>query len=146
MLYRVLLSDNLQIINRHLRRDLRFYLKQIPCKVALIQDNFSVQIFRPHAASDTDAIHHKLYYSMTKAVPVLSNAQPQGTDIMDQSILNYRSYPQSSIVSSPSLIKSNLLPSSSSSYSFPLDIMPYSKQEKSGRAVAYVIFNSQTNR
>lgn len=33
--------------NRHLRRDLKFYEKHVPCKVALIQDSLSVELLKP---------------------------------------------------------------------------------------------------
>ncbi|XP_061970639.1 probable serine/threonine-protein kinase PBL21 [Populus nigra] len=62
------------VLDRHLRKDLRFYLKQIPCKVALIQDNLSVVIFeKPHTTAETDAVEQKLFYSMSKPVPVLNS-------------------------------------------------------------------------
>ncbi|XP_039170480.1 probable serine/threonine-protein kinase PBL23 [Eucalyptus grandis] len=56
------------ILDRHLRRDLRFYLKQIPCKVAIIQDSLSVDVLRPETAIDTDSMEHKSFYSITKSV------------------------------------------------------------------------------
>ncbi|BBH08757.1 Protein kinase protein with adenine nucleotide alpha hydrolases-like domain [Prunus dulcis] len=57
------------VLDRHLRRDLRFYLKQVPCKVAIIQDSLAVDIVRPHTTDDTDTIEHKLFYSLSKPVP-----------------------------------------------------------------------------
>ncbi|EEF42047.1 Serine/threonine-protein kinase PBS1, putative [Ricinus communis] len=65
------------ILDRHLRRDLKFFLKQIPCKVALIQDNLSVVLKRPHFTNETDPIEHKPFYSMSKPVPLLN---PQEED------------------------------------------------------------------
>ncbi|XP_020097901.1 probable serine/threonine-protein kinase PBL5 isoform X1 [Ananas comosus] len=35
------------ILDRHLRRDLKFYEKHVPCKVALIQDSLSVELLKP---------------------------------------------------------------------------------------------------
>lgn len=70
------------ILDRHLRRDLRFYLKQIPCKVAIIQDSLSVDVLRPETAIDTDSMEHKSFYSSTKSV--LSVASQVG-EITEQS-------------------------------------------------------------
>ncbi|KAI3464593.1 hypothetical protein Pfo_021256 [Paulownia fortunei] len=46
VLNRVLAEDFCLIIccDRHLRKELRFYLKHIPCKVALVLDNFSLEL------------------------------------------------------------------------------------------------------
>ncbi|KAK6114955.1 hypothetical protein DH2020_007224 [Rehmannia glutinosa] len=58
--------------DRHLRKELRFYLKHIPCKVALVLDNFSLEVLRPYYSDKaTDNIEHKLYYSLSKLVPIL---------------------------------------------------------------------------
>lgn len=54
--------------DRHLRRDLRFYQKQIPCKVALIQDSLAVEILRRETAIEPDSIEHKSFYTITKSV------------------------------------------------------------------------------
>lgn len=54
---------------RHLRRDSTYYLKHIPCKVALIGDNLSVKVVRPYSIVDADSIEHKLYFSVAKQVP-----------------------------------------------------------------------------
>ncbi|KAM1537418.1 hypothetical protein PS1_002352 [Malus domestica] len=62
------------ILDRHLRRDMRFYLKKIPCKVAIIQDSLAVDVVRPHTTDDTDTMEHKLFFSLSKPVP-LSNYQ-----------------------------------------------------------------------
>ncbi|KAK6114969.1 hypothetical protein DH2020_007238 [Rehmannia glutinosa] len=60
------------VLNRHLRKELRYYLKNIPCKVALVLDNFSLEVLRPYYSDKaTDNIEHKLYYSLSKLVPIL---------------------------------------------------------------------------
>ncbi|KAK6131993.1 hypothetical protein DH2020_034267 [Rehmannia glutinosa] len=60
------------VLNRHLRKELRFYLKNIPCKVALVLDNFSLEVLRPYYSDKaTVNIEHKLYYSLSKLVPIL---------------------------------------------------------------------------
>ncbi|XP_025013320.2 serine/threonine-protein kinase CDG1 isoform X1 [Ricinus communis] len=76
------------ILDRHLRRDLKFFLKQIPCKVALIQDNLSVVLKRPHFTNETDPIEHKPFYSMSKPVPLLN---PQEGENDGQSVASSKS-------------------------------------------------------
>ncbi|KAH1096785.1 hypothetical protein J1N35_013706 [Gossypium stocksii] len=56
--------------SRHLRRDLKLYLKQIPCKVALVQDSLNVDVLRNHTISEPDIGDQKVYsMSKSKAVP-----------------------------------------------------------------------------
>ncbi|KAL0360306.1 UNVERIFIED_CONTAM: Proline-rich receptor-like protein kinase PERK13 [Sesamum radiatum] len=60
------------VLNRHLRKETRFYLKHIPCKVALILDNFSLEVLRPYYSDKTTVnTEHKLFYSLSKLVPLL---------------------------------------------------------------------------
>ncbi|KAB2623800.1 protein kinase APK1B [Pyrus ussuriensis x Pyrus communis] len=63
------------ILDRHLRRDLRFYLKKIPCKVAVIQDSLAVDVVRPHTTDDTDTIEHKLFFSLSKPFHQMNKPQ-----------------------------------------------------------------------
>ncbi|KAH6789126.1 hypothetical protein C2S51_004132 [Perilla frutescens var. frutescens] len=59
------------ILDRHLRTDLRFYLKHIPCKVALILDNLSVEVLRPYPSNKKiEYVKDKLFYSLSKSVPL----------------------------------------------------------------------------
>ncbi|KAJ0086735.1 hypothetical protein Patl1_08191 [Pistacia atlantica] len=44
------------ILDRHLRRDQGFYLRQIPSKLALIQDSLDVEILRSKTTNETDAL------------------------------------------------------------------------------------------
>ncbi|KAK5840414.1 probable receptor-like protein kinase At5g18500 [Gossypium arboreum] len=57
------------VLDRHLRRDLKLYLKQIPCKVALVQDSLNVDVLRNHTISEPDIGDQKVY-SMSKSKPV----------------------------------------------------------------------------
>ncbi|MBA0566205.1 hypothetical protein Golob_011046, partial [Gossypium lobatum] len=41
-------------LDRHFRRDLKLYVKQIPCKVALVDDSLNVEVLRNHTLSQTD--------------------------------------------------------------------------------------------
>ncbi|KAK4391012.1 Proline-rich receptor-like protein kinase PERK12 [Sesamum angolense] len=60
------------VLNRHLRKETRFYLKHIPSKVALILDNFSLEVLRPYCSDKaTVNTEHKLFYSLSKFVPLL---------------------------------------------------------------------------
>lgn len=56
--------------DRHLRRELRNYLKHIRCKVALVLDNFTLEIMK-HANTnkEIEVIDEKQYYSLSKPVP-----------------------------------------------------------------------------
>ncbi|MFQ6628561.1 hypothetical protein Gotur_006895 [Gossypium turneri] len=57
------------VLDRHLRRDLKLYLKQIPCKVALVQDSLNVDVLRNHTISEPDIGDQKVYMSKHKSVP-----------------------------------------------------------------------------
>uniref|UniRef100_A0A5B6YNP9 Protein kinase domain-containing protein n=1 Tax=Davidia involucrata TaxID=16924 RepID=A0A5B6YNP9_DAVIN len=124
------------ILDRHLRRDLRFYLKQIPCKVALIQDNLSVEVLRPYNTADTDNIEHNLFFSMSNPVPLSTG---QDKENIEQSVTSCGSYPASiSSLESSDMLKNNLASSftyRSQEHSFSArdDSGSNSKQEKSGR-------------
>ncbi|CAK9187709.1 unnamed protein product [Ilex paraguariensis] len=124
------------ILDRHFRRDFRFYLKQIPCKIAFIQDNLSVEVLRSHNSTDTDNIEHKLVFSKSKPVPLLA---VQDNENNEQSVISCGSFSASmSSMESSDVLKSNL-PSSfmqrPREYSFlsHVDIASISKQDKSGR-------------
>ncbi|PQQ00625.1 inactive protein kinase [Prunus yedoensis var. nudiflora] len=117
-------------LNRHLRRDLRFYLKQIPCKVAIIQDSLAVEVMRPHTTDDTDTIEHKLFYSLSKPVPHPANGNSEHSSIA------CRSYSVSvGALESSDMLNTNLMTSSTfklRDYSPLLDPASSSKQENSG--------------
>ncbi|XP_073135117.1 proline-rich receptor-like protein kinase PERK12 [Henckelia pumila] len=68
------------ILDRQLRTELRFYLKHIPCKVALVLDNMSLQVVRPYESDNyKEIIEQKLLYSLSKAV-LLQPAQAYDSD------------------------------------------------------------------
>ncbi|XP_042061193.1 probable serine/threonine-protein kinase PBL23 [Salvia splendens] len=124
------------ILDRHLRRDLRFYLRHIPCKVALILDNSSVEVLRPHSSNKKiEYVEDELFYSLSKHVPVLLF---HGNENNEQSIIPF-SYHGSmySIESSemakngvPSIASTSKKHSSSSRDDFETNSNP--KLEKSG--------------
>lgn len=99
------------VLDRHLRRDLQFYLKHIPCKVAVVLDNLTVEVLRPYTTVDKDNIELEVVYSMSKSVPLSSALD---IDHSQQSVISFASY-SASIASSES---SDLLKSNSSSSLF----------------------------
>ncbi|KAL0360307.1 UNVERIFIED_CONTAM: Inactive protein kinase SELMODRAFT [Sesamum radiatum] len=59
------------ILDRYLRREFRYYLKHISCKVALVQDNLSLAILRSYCADrETDYVDDKQFHSLSKSVPL----------------------------------------------------------------------------
>ncbi|KAL0323299.1 UNVERIFIED_CONTAM: Proline-rich receptor-like protein kinase PERK14 [Sesamum angustifolium] len=65
----VALNATWAIIDRHLRKELRFYLEHIPCKIAHVVDNLSLQVLRSYRLNkSTDTIKNKLVYSLSKPV------------------------------------------------------------------------------
>lgn len=65
------------ILDRHLRKDLKFYERSIPCKVVIIQDCLSVKVVRSHpiVTSDIDVLEQKLFSSLWKSVEPFSTVQ-----------------------------------------------------------------------
>ncbi|TYH18261.1 hypothetical protein ES288_A05G256200v1 [Gossypium darwinii] len=77
-------------LDRHFRRDLKLYVKQIPCKVALVHDCLNVEVLRNHTLSQTDVVGQKPSYpSMSK--PVTPSNFQFGENI-EQSEISVRSY------------------------------------------------------
>lgn len=98
-------------IDRHLRRDLQFYLKHMPCKVAVVLDNLTVEVLRPYTTVDKDNMEVEVVYSLSKTVPLSSALDIEHSQ---QSVISFASY-SASIASSES---SDLLKSNSSSSLF----------------------------
>ncbi|KAK1553859.1 hypothetical protein Q3G72_004560 [Acer saccharum] len=118
------------ILDRHFRRDLKFYEKQIPSKVALIQDSLAVDVLRSHTTNEVDVIEHKSFYSLSKPVS-LSIFQGGDQSIDHQSRTSFGSYR----LSNATLESSDLMSSStyrSHDHYFSLDFGSSSKPEKSG--------------
>ncbi|KAH8509003.1 hypothetical protein H0E87_010949 [Populus deltoides] len=119
------------VLDRHLRKELRFYLKQIPCKVALIQDNLSVVIEKPHTTAETDALEQKLFYSISKPVPVLNSPTNES---YKQSVISSGSFSSFFNALESSDMPASLLPSSSyrsHEHKNSLDFGSSAKPEKS---------------
>nr|XP_018682589.1 PREDICTED: calcium/calmodulin-regulated receptor-like kinase 1 isoform X6 [Musa acuminata subsp. malaccensis] len=63
-------------MKRHLRRDLKFYMKHISCKVALISDNLSIEVPKPFVTnSSSKGILEQKFYSVWKTIQPSSNIQ-----------------------------------------------------------------------
>ncbi|GMP46604.1 hypothetical protein CsSME_00014687 [Camellia sinensis var. sinensis] len=126
---------DLQSRKKHLRRDLRFYLKHIPSKVAIIHDNLFVEVLRPYTTTDTDNVEHRVVYSIAKPVPLLA---VQDNENNERSIISCGSCPASMTSMESSDMLKNSLASSfahrSREHSFSSgDFGSTSKQEKSGQ-------------
>ncbi|KAI4320596.1 hypothetical protein MLD38_034058 [Melastoma candidum] len=61
------------ILDRHFRKDSKFYIKQIPCKVAIIQDSLTVDVLRPEPLGESSPIEHRSFYSVSKIVLPIAN-------------------------------------------------------------------------
>ncbi|XP_038724828.1 probable serine/threonine-protein kinase PBL18 isoform X2 [Tripterygium wilfordii] len=123
------------ILDRHLRKDLKFFLKQIPCKVAIIQDSLSLDVLRSHPADEADAILHKNFYSISKPVPLMNSEGSEEKNIQ-QSVISCQSYSASiDSLQSSTMLKGSAMPSSayrSWEHSLSSDFGSSSKQDISG--------------
>ncbi|KAE8735093.1 hypothetical protein F3Y22_tig00000477pilonHSYRG00460 [Hibiscus syriacus] len=117
-------------LDRHLRRDLKLYLKQIPCKVALVQDSLNIEVVRNHNISETDVLEHKQFYSLSKPVH-LSNSQ--FSENVDQSEASLRRYSMSMsyLDNSKTVLSTPLSTLKPEEHNFSSDFGSSSKLEKS---------------
>ncbi|KAL3513768.1 hypothetical protein ACH5RR_026485 [Cinchona calisaya] len=96
------------ILDRHLKRDLRFYLKQIPCKVALVEDNLSAVVVRPFTTTETEKLEQKMFFSLSKNVPLLPASNDENNE---QYVMSCKSYSASmGSMENSDMLKSNLVP------------------------------------
>ncbi|KAL5075639.1 hypothetical protein RYX36_014623 [Vicia faba] len=118
------------VLDRHLRRDMRYHLNKIPCKVALVKDDLSVDIWRSHNAHDTNVTATKPVFSLSKFV---SLSDCHSVQEIEQSIVSCKSYPHSLASSDSSgTIKSYSTHSYSNS---SLHSGSSSKHERSGTSI-----------
>ncbi|EYU23850.1 hypothetical protein MIMGU_mgv1a023918mg [Erythranthe guttata] len=100
------------ILDRKLSKESRFYLKHIPCKVAIIRDNLSLEVLRSFRIEKiTGTAKHKVFYSLSKPVLVPS-AQDDESD--NQSLISL----SLSTLISPCISSSNFISSSASQDEF----------------------------
>uniref|UniRef100_A0A1D1Z2W1 Proline-rich receptor-like protein kinase PERK12 n=1 Tax=Anthurium amnicola TaxID=1678845 RepID=A0A1D1Z2W1_9ARAE len=89
------------VIDRHFRRDLKFYLKHMPCKVALIQESLSVEVMKPSVTNTTtDVSENKSFYSLEKLVQPYFDVLEARVD--DAAVSYSESFPDSLITQASS--------------------------------------------
>lgn len=71
---------------------MRFYKKKISCKIALVKDDLSVDIWRSHNIQETDVTEQKLIYSLSKFV---SLSDSHSVEEEEQTVIVCKSYPTS---------------------------------------------------
>lgn len=91
-----------------------------------------MEVLRPHTTDDTDTIEHKLFFSLSKPVP-LSNSQANGNN--EQPIITSASssVPIGSLERSDMLHLTSPYIFNSKDYSSLLDLGSSSKNENSGQ-------------
>ncbi|CAI9763985.1 unnamed protein product [Fraxinus pennsylvanica] len=78
------------VLDRHLRKELKYYVKHTPCKVALVLDDLSLEVLRPYSSKkDVGNIEYTLFYSLSKPVEPLSD---QDNETINNSVLSAGSY------------------------------------------------------
>ncbi|KAI3725646.1 hypothetical protein L1987_65437 [Smallanthus sonchifolius] len=124
------------VLDRHLKRDAKFYQGQIHCKLAAVSDNSKIKTLKTEPTIDTDTTEVKVVLYRSK--PVQLSAPPQDSENVDQSVISH-SY-SASFGSIENLeMPSKKVPSSSMRKSFAQssilsnDIDGASKQDVSGR-------------
>ncbi|KAL5192720.1 putative receptor-like serine/threonine-protein kinase [Glycine soja] len=121
----------------HLRRDLRYHLNKMPCKIALVKYDLSLDIWRSHYVHETKITETKCVYSLPKFV---SLADCHSVEDIEDSIISCKSYPHSIFSSdSSSTIRSYTKQSSygnrSRENSSLSDFGSSSKQDRSGISI-----------
>ncbi|KAL0365925.1 UNVERIFIED_CONTAM: Proline-rich receptor-like protein kinase PERK14 [Sesamum radiatum] len=100
------LNSTWAIIDRHLRKELRFYLQHIPCKVAHVVDNLRLQVLRSSRVDkSTETIKNKLVYSLSKPI---SPPPPPDNESDKQSVVSVpANSPRSSDISKSGMMSSS---------------------------------------
>jgi len=115
----------------------------LPCKVALLKDDLSLEILKSHYTQDTKVTATKFVFSLSKFV---SLSDCHSIEDIEHSIVSYKSYPHSIVSSDTSgTIRSFTKHSSgnrSRDYNFVSEFGSSSKQERSGDQEACLIFSS----
>ncbi|CAA3020337.1 inactive kinase SELMODRAFT_444075-like [Olea europaea subsp. europaea] len=93
------------VLDRHLRKELKYYFKHTPCKVALVLDEFSLEVLRQYSSKkDVGNIEYTQFYSLSKPVKPLSN---QDNETIDNSILSADSYASISTLDGSNMTKNS---------------------------------------
>ncbi|KAK1432357.1 hypothetical protein QVD17_09253 [Tagetes erecta] len=80
------------VLDRHLKKDVKFYQGQIHCKLAAVSDNSKIKILNTEPTTDTDNTEVKIVLYRSK--PVQLSAPIQDNENVDQSVMSH-SYPAS---------------------------------------------------
>ncbi|CAI9261115.1 unnamed protein product [Lactuca saligna] len=100
------------VLDRHLKKDVKFYQGQILCKLASVVDNLTIKPLKTEPISDTDNTEVKVVLYRSKHVQ-LSAPSPQDHNNVDQSVISHTSYenlempskkPLSSLMHKPSIL------------------------------------------
>ncbi|KAK3043664.1 hypothetical protein RJ639_000080, partial [Escallonia herrerae] len=118
------------ILDRHLRWDSRLRNKQIPCKIALVLDNFKVAVLRADSTPTSEYVEHKSICTMSKPVPLLA---PQDNENTQQSDISCSYYASINSLESSDMMSSTTYSSRDYSCSSHEASSGSSKQDKSGR-------------
>ncbi|XP_076937840.1 uncharacterized protein LOC143605710 [Bidens hawaiensis] len=121
------------VLDRHLKRDVRFYQGQIHCKLATVLDNLKIKALTTEPTMDTDNTEVKVVLYRSKHVQLSAPPHPQDNENVDQSVISH-SYSAASFSSIENLeMPSKKVPSSSIFKPFgQSDIDVASKQDVSG--------------
>lgn len=118
------------ILDRHLRKDLKFYLQNIRSKVALVLDNLSLDILRPsYSDKEIDYIEDKQFYSLAKPVPLPPVSDNENND---QSVVTISYHGSMTSNESSDMSKSSSLSSISLNSNRLDELGSNSKQDQSG--------------
>ncbi|XP_071713727.1 cold-responsive protein kinase 1-like [Rutidosis leptorrhynchoides] len=74
------------VLDRHLKRDVRFYQGQIHCNLATVVDNLTIKTLKTEPSTDTDTTEVKVVLYKSKHVRL---SPPQDTENIDQSIISH---------------------------------------------------------
>ncbi|KAG6489486.1 hypothetical protein ZIOFF_050756 [Zingiber officinale] len=139
-LYLFTLLNNDIHVERHLRRDMKFYMKHITCKVASVSDNLFVAVPKPFVtnASSKETVEQKLF-SVSRSVQPSSNMEEDDKNIGEanvRSLVSFSDY-YSSITSQDysNAFKLSMLSSSKSRFE-DSSIMPFDGVATSGKQIA----------
>lgn len=75
------------MLDRHLKKDVKFYQGQIHCKLAAVLDNSKIKTLKTEPTTDTDNTEVKIVLYRSK--PVQLSAPPQDNENVDQSVISH---------------------------------------------------------
>ncbi|KAG9457217.1 hypothetical protein H6P81_001725 [Aristolochia fimbriata] len=79
------------VIDRHLRKDMKFFSRNIPCKVAVIHDSLSVEVVRPFLVTLNESeLPEQKFYSLSRSVDPILNMSESGDS--GPTVVSYGNY------------------------------------------------------